>query len=207
MNHHTRKKVVAVICILVTALGLVSCAETPEESIVIDKSGGLGKGSIIPEENEVPKDLQIPARWQETVERSDGFVTLEADYEIAIPKIYNTPVYSYEMKVMTNEIMEELCGYFSKGDKLYEYPKMTKSELNTEKEKLVNYKGRWASWDKTLSSTPYWKGMIETIDELIEKAPEKTEKYNYIDVRFMPPYQTALQVLCFLKGRLLMKLT
>ena len=81
---------------LVMSLG--ACQRTPEEAVVVDKSEGFPQESIIEVDNENPKELGIPEYWEETLERSDGFVTIEADYEMDLPEIYNTPVYQYEPK-------------------------------------------------------------------------------------------------------------
>lgn len=183
------KKILMVAGILTVGLSLTACAKTPEEKVVVDKSEGLAKDSIISEED-TPKDLQIPERWQEKIEKSEGFVTLEADYEMQIPEIYNTPVYSFEMNPMTDKRLAELCEYFSEGNKLYEYPRMTKSELSTEKEKIEKYEGKWASWDQGSLFASYLQEKINMMDELIGNAPEETEEYKYIDAGFMAPYQT-----------------
>ena len=68
---------------------------------------------------------------------------MTADYKMQIPKIYNTPVYSYERVEITDKFLKKLCEYFADGDRLYENPPMTKSELVKEKDKIVGYKGLW----------------------------------------------------------------
>jgi len=116
-----KRIIVSIIFVLVIGSSVVSCQKTPEESVVVDKSERLAEESIIPrEENNVPKDLGIPKYWKETIVRNDGLVTLIADYEIEIPEIYNTPVYSYEIQTMDQELLEKLCTYFSDGYPLYE---------------------------------------------------------------------------------------
>ena len=146
MTDYLRKRIVTVVFILAAGVCLISCAKTPEKKVVVDKSKGLSKESIIPKEKNTPKDLGVPVYWQETIEKNDGFVVLTADYKMQIPKIYNTPVYSYERVEMTDKLLKKLCQYFADGDKLYENPPMTKSELVKEKDKMAGYKGLWGRY-------------------------------------------------------------
>ena len=185
-----KKRLRIAVLVLIGGLVITSCAKTPEEKVVVDKSEGLAKKSVLPKETDTPKDLGTPAHWQETIDRSDGFVTLEADCEINIPEIYNTPVYSYEMASLKGELLTRLCNYFAQGDELYEYSGMTKDELRAEKDKIANYQGRWASWSKSSQLASYWEGMLKTMDELIENAPEEVAEHKYIKARLAAPYQT-----------------
>lgn len=191
-----KKRILMAAFVLIVGVGLASCAKTPDEKVVVDKSKGLAKESIISKDDKIPKELEVPQHWQETIDKNDGFVTLSADCDILIPDIYNTPVYSYERKPMTDKLLRELCTYFSDGDRLYEDPQMTKSELNTQKDKLLNYKGRWGSYSGT-SNRKSVEELTEKMDELIEKAPEGKEKHKYIDARLMIPHQTEVE---YVKG-------
>ena len=110
-----------IISFIVVTILSPACQKTPEEAVVTDKSQGLPEGSAIPEEKDTPKDLDLPKHWQETLVRGDGFVTLESDYDIEIPEVYNTPVYAWEALPMTDEFLERLCDYFANGDRFYEY--------------------------------------------------------------------------------------
>lgn len=190
MSQSIKKRLGVIVLVLISILGITSCAKTPKEKVVADKSEGLAKESILPKETDKPKDLGIPKHWKETLDRSDGFVTLEADCDTNIPEIYNIPVYSYEMASLKKDWLSRLCGYFAKGDKLYEYPEMTKDELRKEKEKIANYEGRWATWSKGGQLITYWEGMLKTMDELIEKAPQERAENKYIEANLGVPYQT-----------------
>lgn len=184
-----KKGVIMAVIVLMAGVGLVACVKTPDEKVVVDKSEGLAKEAIIPKDDKTPKDLGIPGHWKETINKHDGFVILKADYKMKIPDIYNTPVYSYKRIHMTDSLLSELCDYFSHGDKLYEESAMTKSELNEEKDKLLNYKGRWQRYANALSRSTAL-AMQGKLDELIEKAPENKAERKYIDARLMAPYQT-----------------
>ena len=180
-----KRKWVLSVCAMCLMFSLMACQKTPEEAVVVDKSHGLPEGSIIPEENNTPKDLGVPGHWQETLVRGDGFVTLEADMDLEIPEVYNTPVYSWEAVPMTDEFLEKLCDYFADGDRIYEYQGMTKSELTAKKEELEQQKS-------TASNTDYQRigRALKDLDKALEKAPEKNEERKYIEPKLTEPQQT-----------------
>lgn len=171
-------------------MNLAACQSTPEEAVVVDKSEGLPQESIIEVDNEKPKDLGIPKHWEETLERSDGFIIIEADYEIDLPEIYNTPVYLYEPKLLSQKRLEELCDYFAENYRLYKVPAMTKDELIAEKEKLENRVGRWGRYLTDFSSMAVVNEKMERFTEAINAAPDEKKEKKYIDPEFMLPYET-----------------
>lgn len=182
-----RRKLTATACAITMVLCLVACAETPEESVVVDKSNGLPEKSVLPVETENPKDLGIPDVWSETITNSDDYITLVADYEMELPEVYNTPVYAYEMANISSELLTQLCDYFSDGNELYQNPAMTKEQLEVEKEALINGAGNWSYYDVTERSDI--EGIIE---ELISTAPSEVE-YAYTEAQLDMPVQTELE--------------
>ncbi len=190
LSQSIKKRLGVIVLVLISILEITSCAKTPKEKVVADKSEGLAKEEHPSQRDGYAQGSGDSKHWKETLDRSDGFVTLEADCDMNIPEIYNTPVYSYEMASLKKDWLSRLCGYFAKGDKLYEYPEMTKDELRKEKEKIANYEGRWATWSKGGQLTTYWEGMLKTMDELIEKAPEERAENKYIEANLGVPYQT-----------------
>ena len=76
MTDYLRKRIVTVVFILAAGVCLISCAKTPEKKVVVDKSKGLSKESIIPGKN-TPKDLGVPVYWQETIEKKRWFRCLD----------------------------------------------------------------------------------------------------------------------------------
>lgn len=178
------RRIISFICILACGFNLVSCVKNPEKRIVVDKAEGLSKENVLPNEKDVPKDLGAPEHWQETMDRSNGFVTIEADCQVRIPEVYNTPVYLYKMRPVTNKLLKRLCDYFSGGDRLYEEPAMTKEALQAQRNSMVSLSGDW-SWYSERSLKP----MLERVDELIQKAPKEEERH-YIKAELMAPYQT-----------------
>lgn len=184
------KKIIAVLCIICMLLGITACQKTPEEAVVVDKSQGLPEGSIIPEEKDTPKDLRVPEHWKESLVRGDGFVTLEADLDLEIPEVYNTPVYSWEAVPMTDQFLKKLCDYFAEGDRIYEYQGMTKSELIEKKEKMEKQEGSYVySYYEELQKK------IEKMEELIEKAPAEKGEKKYIEPKLMKPQMIEIEQL------------
>lgn len=81
-----------------------------------DKSKGLSEENIIPKEKDgKEKQLNIPEHWKETITRKDGFITVEADDDISIGNIYNTPVYAYKIRKMDRKVLENLCAILQKA--------------------------------------------------------------------------------------------
>lgn len=189
-----KRKVICIGVILITALCITACAETPDKKVVVDRSEGLAEENILSKETEgTPKEIDAPEHWKETIERSKGYVTLTADCDIQLPEIYNTPVYSYEIEPMTDELLDKLCTYFAAGGRLYEDPAMTKNELNTQREKMVNYKGAWGYFAGRVEQETRLKDMVVKVDELIEQAPDKKPKRTYIEASLMAPKQVDVE--------------
>lgn len=170
------------------AMNLTACQSTPEEAVVVDKSEGLPPESILEVDNENPKELEVPKIWDEILEKDEGFITLTADCEIEIPEVYSVPVYSYEMRELTNKDLSKLCQYFAGENELYREPLMTKAELIEEKKKLSERVGHWTYYGY---SELY--EIEKMLDELISDAPEKREKMERVEAAFSKPYQTTLE--------------
>ena len=169
-------------------MNLVGCQSTPEEAVVVDKSEGLPQESILEVDNENPKELEVPECWEEILEKDEGFIKLTADCEIEIPEVYSVPVYSYEMKKLTNKELSKLCDYFAGENELYREPLMTKAELIVEKEKLSERVGHWTYYGY---SELY--EIEKMINELINEAPETRETMTIVEPEFSEPYQTTLE--------------
>ena len=183
------RRIIITMCITSFILAnLTACVKTPEEKIVTDKKKGSVNENIIPTSKD-PKELDIPEHWTDTIEKSDGFVTIHADYEMNIPEIYNTPVYAYEMKKLSNQELQRLCDYFSEGNQIYRYPKMSKNELKKEQEKIENFQGRWANFE-VIASAPNVQNMFKQLDEMVAQAPDKKETPQYVTAKWETPYQT-----------------
>lgn len=183
------RRIIITMCITSFILAnLTACVKTPEEKIVTDKKKGSVNENIIPTSKN-PKELDIPEHWTDTIEKSDGFVTIHADYEMNIPEIYNTPVYAYEMKKLSNQELQRLCDYFSEGNQIYRYPKMSKNELKKEQEKIENFQGRWANFE-VIASAPNVQNMFKQLDEMVAQAPDKKETPQYVTAKWETPYQT-----------------
>lgn len=190
----TFKKALLLFLLFGAILTCTSCQKTPEKAVVVDKSEGLPADKIIPVDNNTSKNLEIPADWHETMELNKGYVTIEADCDLNIPEIYNTPVYSYEIKPMTNEFLNELCKYFAKENKLYKNPKMTKAELEFEKKKMENYEDGWGYHGGTIYYDAGYEDKIKRLEELIDEAPNNKEEHQYISPALMAPVPTEKEI-------------
>jgi hypothetical protein len=190
-----KKIISSIIFIFIIGSSLISCQKMPEKRVVVDRSEGLPEESIISkEEKGIPKDLGIPEHWEETLTKNDGFITLTADYEFAIPEIYNTPIYSYEIRSMEQEFLEKLCMFFSDGNSLYEEAEMTKNELLKEKDNISNQKGAWGFYNAS-NYGDFLNTLIGRIDLLIERAPEDKVAHNYIDVELTVPKKSGMELI------------
>lgn len=171
-----------------------SCQKTPEKAVVVDKSEGLSSDKIIPVNSE-PKDLGIPDVWNENTEMSNGHVTIVADCKLNIPEIYNTPIYSYEIKPMTKDFLGKLCEYFAGGNKLYKNPKMTKNELKSEKMKMEKFEDGWGYYGGTVYYDAGYEERIKKLEELIDEAPNNKEEQQYILPELMAPIPTEKEII------------
>lgn len=173
--------------LLCLALGLgclTACQETPEEAVIVDKSQGLPKDSIIPEESEIPKSFGAPEQWQEATEKGNGRVSLKADCRVNLPEIYNTPVYELEMQNMTEKLLKQLSEYFAEGDPLYKEPVLSKARLAKERMFIAEGKGEWGFDSQDIISEK-----LAQVDELLKEAPEE-ESYEYTEPMLEKPRQT-----------------
>ena len=182
-----KKPILTICCMLLFSLS--ACQPTPEEAVVVDKSEGIAEESIILVDNNTPKNLNVPKQWNEVIERSDGFIRIEADYEMNIPEVYNTPIYSYKVSILSEERLKELCDFFAEGNRYYQIPKMTKDELLAEKEKMENHIGWWGRYRGNYDGMVTLDKDLGRIEELIEKASKEQEAKKYIDVELTTPYQ------------------
>lgn len=184
-----KKQLAAFMLLTAMLLNLTACVKTPEENIVTDKSKGLSEENIIPKEKDgKEKQLNIPEHWKETITRKDGFITVEADDDISIGNIYNTPVYAYKIRKMDRKLLENLCSYFAEGSSLYEDPGMTKEELIAEKEKMTAGIGNWGSYDAN-----YMASMVGSVENLIKNADEKRTEPKEIKAELRIPLKNGME--------------
>ena len=184
-----KKQLAAFMLLTAMLLNLTACVKTPEENIVTDKSKGLSEENIIPKEKDgKEKQLNIPEHWKETITRKDGFITVEADDDISIGNIYNTPVYVYKIRKMDRKLLENLCSYFAEGSSLYEDPGMTKEELIAEKEKMTAGIGNWGSYDAN-----YMASMVGSVENLIKNADEKRTEPKEIKAELRIPLKNGME--------------
>lgn len=178
----------AAILILAVLCSLTGCRETPEETMVVSKVEGLPDGAVIEKisDDEI-KEMDLPEHWKEIIERGDGKITVEADLDLEVPSVSNTPIVEVKKTEYGKEQLEELVDYFSNGKKLYELPQKTKTELQAYYDMIEDGQGDYGSPDAVYIRP----NMIKNLKELIEEAPDSEEKQEKKDICFSKPVQTA----------------
>ena len=172
-------------CVLSVVIFLTSCQPTPEVPPMVNRSEGLPTESVIePLPLGQVKGIDAPSHWKENMERREGAIKIDADVDIAVPDISNTPVVELKQMEFTDERLKELVSYFMGGSKLYKIPELTKAELEGELEKMENKEGNYLSPYISMFIT----SQMERTKELIESAPQTAEK-EYLDISFTYPAQ------------------
>jgi hypothetical protein len=173
------KKKIAMGCIAVSIF-LCACQPTPETPPVIYRGEGLPAGSII---ESVPKGqskkIDAPAHWTEEVYCTENMVKINADADIVVMDVSNTPVIELAQKPLTTDELERLVAYFAGDSNLLKKPDMTKEELKFQLEQLKARKGEYG-----LSyNNPGIAEAERRLEKMIEAAPD-TIKKDDADVAF-----------------------
>lgn len=160
------------------SLCLAGCAQTPEESPVASKAGGLPKESIVealPEGES--RELDMPAHWTQILEKGDGQVRVEADLDIDVPQVGNIPVIELEQKVLTDEMLERLCVYFGEDKMLYHPGALSKKQLMQEYDRMKAKEGAYGNPYQISNLGSVMSSLEEKIESATEEegAPEKAE--------------------------------
>ena len=163
---------------------LSACQPTPEIPPMVNRGQGLSEDFITSSlpEGQI-KEIDAPAHLMDSWESANGGIKIEADVDIKVPEISNTPVVELRQKDFTVQRLEELIGYFVGGSPLYKIPHMTKAELEAELAAVRELKGDYGSPGRPLAAYE------SRIAELIKTAPEETTR-EYIPPAFDYPYQT-----------------
>ncbi len=114
----------------VMSLSISGCVETPDEDIVINKS----KTSLMETESEKLvkgeyKNLNISDRWEESYSLLEGKLTLEADAQVDVDNIGNTPIVQMKRHVMSEQELKKLARYFAGENLILKDKGSTEDEL------------------------------------------------------------------------------
>lgn len=162
-------------------LFLSGCRSTPEIPPVVNRSeGGIQNSVIEPEKEGELKEISAPAVWNETIDKGEGRVLIQAENtEVVVPEVQNTPVVEVEAMDFDTALLERMVAFFAGNSKIYKRPQMTKTELEYYRDKIENREGIYGNPQESA-----WISMeLSNINELIEEAPE-TVKKEYIRLEF-----------------------
>ncbi len=110
------KKICITCYVIAFIVALNGCQPTPEEAPVVSSSKGLPVGvSVEKVRDGTQKEIAYPKVWDEIMERSDGDIKIEANVNIELGNLTNTPVFEFKQKTISDKEVRELCKYFE-GD-------------------------------------------------------------------------------------------
>ena len=105
----------------------LGCQPTPEVPPIVNQRQGLAQEfSIDPLPEGELKPIDAPKHWKETIVLRGGGLVINADVDIHVPKISNTPVIELKQMEFTDERLRELTQYFVGDSAMYEVPKLTR---------------------------------------------------------------------------------
>lgn len=167
---------------------LTSCRPTPDIPPVINRSGGIPANTLIePLADGQVKVIDAPIYWNETLERGSGKISIEADLNIKLPEVQNTPIIELAQKNFGEERLGKLISYFAGKHKLYRKPPMTKTELTKHLSRMESKEGKYGSPDAAF----YLSMNQNNLRSLIKLAPESVDATReYINPQFTYPVQT-----------------
>ena len=169
------KKHIVILLIIVMALSLAACQETPDEVVVVKKdtermieqAGSEDNGNKLSE-------LGIPdEHYTFNSELANGRLKINVDADIRVPETDTTPIRKASMGVFTQEAVTGIFQYLFEGVQAYDISetRMTKADY----EKLI------LGYRQTLADKSYLENdqteqeildLIAIAEEEYEKAPE-----------------------------------
>ena len=111
-GHHAA----AALLLTLSVAMLAGCRETPEESAVASRAGGLPEDAVIePLADGKTQIIELPDKWQQTEKWSKDRWIFEADVELESIETGNLPVIEMAQRSMTQDELEKLAEYFADG--------------------------------------------------------------------------------------------
>lgn len=184
-------KLIFLLFILIQSGYVISCQPTPDVPPVVSRSEGIPKDAL--EQLLKPGETKLmdaPNHWKEQIERGNGRIIIDADIDLTLPVLVNTPVIEMKKKQFEDEQLLQLALFFAGDQKLFEPRLMTRDQL----EKLLN---KIETAD--IKYSPYQGRVIgdkqvERLKELIKTAPESSvQEKVYVKPEFTLPVQTEYQ--------------
>lgn len=190
-NRGKMGKLCLLLFILIQSIFGISCQPTPEVPPVVSRSEGIPKDAISqllkPGETKL---IDAPEHWKERMERGNGRVTIEADIDLALPVLGNTPVIEMKRKQFEDEQLLQLVLYFVGNQKLFEPSSMTKDQLKKLLNKIETADIKYSPYQGRVVGDK----QVERLKELITSAPESLiQEKVYVKPQFTVPFQTEYQ--------------
>lgn len=213
------KILAAVLCAVLTT----GCAKTPEEAIVNKKSGQKLESyrevtpkaeddsqTVEPEqqeperENALAKRLEVPERYQSSVQSEDGSFQLNADAKLLIPNVEQVGVYRVSQLPFDQALIDKVTKAFFGDSKIYrgdKYLQFTKEEIRKELEKLKKYQAEGnldphgyiarvqkSGEDIDPAQIYQIQEEIDSLERCYQTAPEKIEKIETAPIMETNPF-------------------
>ena len=155
--------------VCVCMITLAGCQETPEESAVASKAGGLSEDVLAePLSEGETQTLELPDRWEETKKWSNDRWIFQADVDLGSIETGNLPIVEFEQHAMTQEELESLTNYFAGGETLYAPLVTTKDAYQNKLDRIRNMEGIYAVYTIDIAVST----KMEMLEKGLEAAPE-----------------------------------
>ncbi len=169
------------VLLLLSVSFLIGCQSTPDENAVVNRTDGLHE-SIIAEpmdENEVCR-LELPRHWKLKEQKSNDRVIISADLTLEEQLVGNLPILEMRNHSLSQQELEALVEYFSKGEVCYVPQEYTKDIYENVIERIKNLEGFYGS--KSTLNRPL---AARTVAEKgLELAPTKVKPSKKAEVSF-----------------------
>lgn len=151
---------------------LAGCRETPDESAVASRAGGLPEDAVIePLPEGETQIIELPDKWEQTEKWSKDRWIFEADVELESIETGNLPVVEMEQRAMTQEELEKLTEYFADGQELYRPLQTTKDAFQDKLDRIRNMEGVYSVYTIDILVSD----RIERLEKGLAAAPETVE--------------------------------
>jgi hypothetical protein len=137
-----------------------ACQNTPNDDKVVSKNVNQFEKKLLKTNED--EGIVFPSIWKEDIKT--GKMSINVDVKLDIPKTNKYPVIKVKPKVLTQQSINDLIGYFAQDSKLYKLP-VTLTKADYEKE-LVELR----------RSQVYSENDIAEFEEKIKNAPDYAEK-------------------------------
>lgn len=174
-----RYRMLSAVLLPACMITMAGCQETPDQSAVVSREGGLSEEVIAePLAEGETQTIELPDQWEQTETWSNDRWIFRADVDLESIETGNLPVVEMEQHAMTQEELEKLTDYFAGGEELY-VPLLTTKEACQEKlDRMRNMEGIYAVYtiDTVMNDKLEWleKG-LEAAVEAGTQEPQEAE--------------------------------